>query len=111
MTPNEARAYSYLAGVFRNQQRDPLCGQCKAFVNSAAALRERLDGFHRDDSAARGLPDSLVRQLTEAITIFNSLNLPAGALGQKRAGNCLLPPGVCFIKTSVSSFSSFMNQK
>ncbi len=97
------RACSYLAGVLASQQRDPLCSRCKAFVNTAQAAREILalsDARQRESSASAGQETD--RLLQEAAALLSSLTLPVDAAGQKKAGNCLLPQGSCFVKSSLA---------
>ncbi len=104
MTPeNLVRAYSFLALVFEGQQRDPFCRICKARVNSAAAVREHIAKFESERGAeAGGLPDELRLLAAEAKSRLAGLALPENAAGQKKAGNCKLPQGVCFVKSSLA---------
>ena len=100
---NSVRAFEFLAGVFRSQQQDPLCGKCKAFVNSVAAVRAALQQFEADHSPElAGFADDLDRRYAEASSFLESIVLPENAPGQKKAGNCFMPPGVCFVKASVA---------
>ncbi len=100
---NAVRAFAFLAGVFRNQQQDPLCGKCKAFVNSVTAVRAAMQQFEAEHSRElAGLPDDLSRRYAEARSFLESIVLPENAGGQKKAGNCLMPPGVCFVKASLA---------
>lgn len=96
---NSARAYAFLARMFRNQLNDPLCGKCKALVNSAASVREKLACFTAGADAG-ALSEEYGHLLTEAKKLLEGLDLPESASGQKKAGNCHLPQGVCFVKNS-----------
>lgn len=96
---NAVRAYAFLAGVFRNQQRDSLCGNCKAFVNSVNTVRASMQQFGSDH--ASDLSDNLSRRYTETKSALEAIVLPENVSGQKKAGNCLMPPGVCFVKASL----------
>lgn len=42
---NRIRYYHYISGMLANQQSDPLCGICKAFVNSVRIVREDIEDF------------------------------------------------------------------
>jgi hypothetical protein len=100
-TVNAVRAVCFLAGVLQKQRQDPFCGNCKAWVNSAIAVRELLSSFDAEQAAE---PDRLQPELAalyeNAGTVLAGLVLPPDVPGQKKAGNCLLPPGVCFAKSS-----------
>ncbi len=100
---NTVRTYSYLAGVLVNQQRDPFCRQCKAFVNSVNTARERLLRFQADQSdAIRLLHGDFQTLLSNAAAAIHSLMLPENVPGQKKAGNCKLQQGVCLVKSSLA---------
>ena len=98
---NKIRFYHYMSGVLVNQQADPLCSQCKPFVNTAAAMRKDLDEVkkeHADDISA--LSKEMQELLEKAESRITSLKLPEDAEGQKKAGNCHMPKGACFVKSS-----------
>lgn len=99
---NRIRAYSFAAGVFENQQAD-LCGNCKAFVNSVTAARQNLLQLQNEQTdALRSLPAAFQTLAADAGKRLESLVLPENVPGQKKAGNCLLPQGVCFVKASLA---------
>ena len=100
---NRVRTYAYLARVFKNQQADPFCRACKALVNSVTAARESLTQMEADRAEElRGLPPHFAQLLIEAQKTLASISLPENAAGQKKAGNCRLPEGVCFVKTALA---------
>jgi hypothetical protein len=101
MLVTNVRGYHYLSGVLMNQERDPFCHRCKAFVNTATAARQGLSDFERDEGAGiQGLPAELQRMIADAKTALAGIILPDNAVGQKKAGNCKLPEGVCFVKSA-----------
>ena len=101
MIANNVRGYYYLSGVLMNQMRDPFCHTCKAFVNTAAAARQGLSDLERVEGAdIQGLPAELQRMIADAKTALAGIVLPDNAVGQKKAGNCKLPEGVCFVKSA-----------
>jgi hypothetical protein len=98
---NDIRYYHFISGVLSRQKADPFCGRCKAFANTVAAVREALKTFeiaHSGEIAA--LSQELRDLFAEAKRSLAELNPPADAIGQKKAGNCTLPQGVCFVKLS-----------
>lgn len=98
---NEIRYYCYLSGVLSRQKADPFCSRCKAFVNCVATVREAMEEFERAHSGEiAALPQELRDLFAGAKRSLAELNPPADAIGQKKAGNCTLPQGVCFVKSS-----------
>jgi hypothetical protein len=98
---NAVRAVCFLAGVLQKQHHDPFCGNCKAWVNSVTAVRGLLSGLDADRPAEiQSLPPGLAALYADARSVLNDLVLPADVPGQKKAGNCHLPPGICFVKSS-----------
>jgi len=98
---NEIRYHHYISGVLSRQQSDPFCGQCKAFVNSVAAVREEMNTFETAHlREIEALSQELRDLFAEAKKRLAEMNPPADAVGQKKAGNCKLPQGVCFVKLS-----------
>jgi hypothetical protein len=98
---NQVRGYRFLLGVFRNQQKDPYCSACSAFANTLKAARENLAKLEAEQGEAlKALSSEFGRMIAEARTGLSILQGPADPCGQKKAGNCKLPQGVCFIKAS-----------
>lgn len=96
--PNRVRFYYYISGVLANQQTDPLCGICKAFANSVRIVREDIGEFERTQEGT--LPGELQYVFFNAKKTLSELHPPVDAVGQKKAGNCKMPEGICFVKTS-----------
>jgi hypothetical protein len=96
---NHLRAYHYLVAVLANQQHDLFCGQCSAWNNTLTQTREALLQFEASYAAeVRGLSPEAVALLTETRSRLTGLANTADPAGQKKAGNCKLPQGVCFVK-------------
>jgi hypothetical protein len=101
MLVTNVRGYYYLSGVLMNQMRDPFCHRCKAFVNTATAARQGLSDFEREAGPEiRNLPAEFQRIFADAKTALARIVLPDNAVGQKKAGYCKLPEGVCFVKSA-----------
>ena len=102
---NQIRGFRFLHGMFRHQQADPFCSRCSAFANTLKAVQERLAQFSDEQAAAvEALPDDLRSMLTQAQEGLLAIRAPEQPAGQKKAGNCRLPQGVCFIKASSALF-------
>jgi hypothetical protein len=100
---NQFRGYAFFLSVIRGQQADPFCRSCNSFVKTLAAVREGLEAFERQNAGAvNALSPELVRLFSEARAGIAALRAPDQPQGQKKAGNCKLPEGVCFLKTSLA---------
>jgi hypothetical protein len=98
---NQARGYHFMLGVFRNQQKDPYCIACSAFANTLKAVRESFARFETEHGEAiKALSPEFSRIMAETRTGMSILQGPPDPSGQKKAGNCKLPQGVCFVKAS-----------
>jgi hypothetical protein len=98
---NQVRGYHFLLGVFRNQQKDPFCGVCSAFANTLKAARENFATFESAHSEAlKAITPEFGSMLAGTRAGLSTLQSPAAPTGQKKAGNCKLPQGMCFIKAS-----------
>ena len=98
---NQVRGHHCLLGVFRSQQKDPYCSVCSAFSNTLKAAREnfaRLEAEHSE--ALRALSPEFGSMMADTRTGLSILQGPVAPSGQKKAGHCKLPQGVCFIKAS-----------
>lgn len=100
---NRIRSYHYLIGVLTNQQCDPFCGQCSAWNNTLNIARETLKQFDAEHEAElRNLSSEVIALLAETRSRLADFANVAHPAGQKKAGNCKLPEGICFVKTSRS---------
>jgi len=100
---NQVRGYAFFLSVLKGQQADPFCRSCNSFVKTLAALRDSRQAFERENAGAIGaLPADLARLFAEASAAIAALQAPEQPAGQKKAGNCKLPEGVCFLKTSLA---------
>lgn len=96
---NRIRFFHFISGVLDNRQEDPLCGHCKAFANTVRWTREGIFGSEISDASKTGrLPDKIVELLSEAQRVSSGIMVSEDCTGQKKAGNCSMPPGVCFVK-------------
>ncbi len=100
---NQVRGYSYLLGVLKTQQADPFCRSCSAFSKTLTALRESLDKFESEHYVEiQGLSGEFSRLFADAKSGISAMLQPDNPTGQKKAGNCKLPQGVCFMKLSLA---------
>jgi hypothetical protein len=98
---NQVRGYHFMLGVFVNRQKDPYCIACSAFANTLKTVRENFGRFEAEHGEAlKALSPEFGRIMAETRTGMSILQGPADPSGQKKAGNCKLAQGVCFVKTS-----------
>ena len=98
---NQVRGYHFMLGVLLNQESDPFCRGCNAFKNTLAAVRDSLATFQAQQAGAlQQLPPEFTRLFAETVQGLAGIEIPGQTVGQKKAGNCKLPEGHCFIKTS-----------
>ena len=98
---NQVRFYHFISGVLHQQQSDPLCSKCKAFANTAKRMKENLSELSSVNvENMHTLPGEMLHILEEAQDRIGRIETFEEAVGQKKAGNCRLPEGVCFIKLS-----------
>src|ERR1700690_1463873 len=100
-TESKIRYYHFMQGVLSNQGEDHLCCICKAFENSTRSIRESLDEFERISAPdLKDISPHLKKLLDETRLSLTGIKTPVDAQGQKKAGRCRMPDGVCFVKTS-----------
>lgn len=102
---NQVRGFVYLYEMLKKRQEDPYCRTCSAYNNTIIAVRDKLAEFNCEGIAeAENIPADVSRLFSEAEAGLASLKLPEHPAGQKKAGNCKLPEGVCFVKLSFAIF-------
>lgn len=98
---NQVRGHHFLLGVFRSRQADPFCAVCSAFANTLKAAGESFAALEQGNAdALRMLSPEFSAMMAETRSGLAAITSPADPSGQKKAGNCRLPEGVCFIKAS-----------
>ena len=98
---NQIRFYHYISAVIINQQADPLCSECKAYVNTVSTMREGLAmAKSNHEKEFSSLTSEILHLYNEALSRITSIKTSEDASAQKKAGNCTMPKGVCFIKSS-----------
>jgi len=100
---NQVRGYSYLFIILKNQPADPFCRSCNAFIKTLAAVREGIEQFECQHGGDIGkMPKEFVELFSNAKNGIMQISQPESPVSQKKAGNCKLPEGVCFMKTSLT---------
>ena len=104
---NQLRAFHFLSGVLKNQQHDPLCGKCLAFEKVSETT---MDNFIKCESDCRSKREHLSKELSDLFRrVYDqlaSIQHSDDPIGQKKAGNCKVPEGVCFTKSAVALYEN-----
>jgi hypothetical protein len=100
---NQARGYAYLFGMLKNQEADTFCRSCNSFLKTLAAVKENMAKFEvQYVEEIKNLPGQFSRLFADAKSGISVMQQPEQPLGQKKAGNCKLPEGVCFTKSALA---------
>lgn len=100
------RYYHFIAGVLANQQHDPLCSICRAFTNSVQQIRQNVQEHMMTNAVElTALQEEYSIMLDDIKMMLADLHPLPDAVGQKKAGNCKLPQGICFVKSSKALFN------
>jgi len=97
---NQVRGLHYLVSVLASQQSDLFCHTCSAWNNTLNNTREALMQFEAGHAAGLRDLSPAAALLAETRSLLAGLVNAANPEGQKKAGNCKLPQGVCFVKAS-----------
>lgn len=98
---NQVRFFHYISHVLQGQEADPICCRCKAFVNTVIRTEENIAEWESAHAQAIvDLPGNIRLLLTAARNEISTIKRAVDAVGQKKAGNCAMPEGVCFVKIS-----------
>jgi hypothetical protein len=100
---NQVRGYSYLSAVLANRSIDPFCRSCSSFLSTLLTVTETIRRFeieHKEEIEKN--PDGFSLTFLVAKSGINGIRQPDPAVPQKKAGNCKLPEGICFLKSSLS---------
>ena len=98
---NQVRFYHFISGALYHQQSDHVCSNCKAFANTVKKMKENISELKSVHVGKMDtLPEGILHILEEAQDRIWRIKTFEDAVGQKKAGNCRLPEGVCFVKLS-----------
>ena len=76
---------------------------CNSFIKTLTAAKENLAKFEAESAEKiRGLPREVSRLFSDAREEIVAMKQPENPGGQKKEGNCKLPEGVCFVKSSLA---------
>lgn len=92
-----------MLGVLENQQKDPFCSNCMSFAKTVESTKDTFIKFEKTCTAEkRELANVLSVLFSHVYKKMSSIELPENPVGQKKAGNCKLPEGVCLPKAALA---------
>lgn len=104
---NSLRSIHFVFGVLNNQQYDPFCGNCVSFAKTTASAREKFLGLEKSIKRS-DLSQDLSKLLSGIYSILSELKVPDNPVGQKKAGTCKFPEGVCIAKTAMTIYENIV---
>lgn len=106
---NHLRNFHYMLGVLENQQKDPFCGTCISFAKTVEGTKDSFIKFEKTCTAEkREIANVLSVLFSHVYKKMTSIELPETPVGQKKAGNCKLPEGVCLPKAALTAYEKIM---
>jgi hypothetical protein len=102
---NELRAFYFMLAVMETRQNDPFCGSCAAYARAVGSLQENFIRFESGYAPKKkDLPEEHLDMFKDVYDMISIMGQPEEPVRQKKAGNCKLPEGVCFIKAAMDLF-------
>lgn len=93
------RGISYIFSTLSYLQNEPLCKDCKAFLDVLDLARERFAEIEKGVNKNRDMPQEIRKLLTNIYVVLADLRIPENPVRQKKSGNCHLPSGICLAKS------------
>ena len=94
------RGMSYVFSILSYLQDEPLCKECKAFVDVLDSTREKFVETEKAVNKNRDIPQGIRKLLTNIYVVLADLRIPENPVRQKISGNCHLPSGMCLAKSA-----------
>jgi len=94
------RGISYVFSILSYLQNEPLCKDCKAFMDVLESIRDKFVGIEIDVNKNRDIPQGIRELLTNIYVVHADLRIPGNPVKQKMLGNCHLPSGMCLAKST-----------
>lgn len=91
---------SYVFSIFSYLQVEPLCKECKEFMDVLDSTREKFIDTEKAVNKNRDMPQEIRQLLTNIYVVLADLRIPENPVKQKISGNCHLPSGMCLAKSA-----------
>ncbi len=108
------RGLSYVFSILSYLQDEPLCKECKAFVDVLDSTREKFIDIEKAVNKNRDMLQENRKLLTNIYVVLADLRIPENPVRQKISGNCHLPSGICLAKSALAIYvkiENFMYEK
>jgi len=94
------RGMSYVFSILSYLQEEPICKNCKAFMDVLDSTRAKFIDTEKAVNKNRDIPQEIRKLLTNIYVILADLRIPENPMRQKILGNCHLPSGICLAKSA-----------
>jgi hypothetical protein len=101
---NLLRGISYVFSILSYLQNEPVCRSCNSFLDVLDIAREKFIDIEKDVNKNKNVPQDIRRMLMIIYGVLADLKIFDDPVRQKKAGNCLLPSGVCFAKSAIAYY-------
>lgn len=101
---NLLRGISYVFSILSYLQDEPVCKRCNSFVAVLDSAREKFVDIEKDVNKNRNMPQEIRKMLMIIYGVLADLKISDNPVRQKNAGNCGLPSGFCFAKSTVAFY-------
>jgi hypothetical protein len=107
---NQIRGFNFIIGLLKNQQDDPLCGNCLSFAKNTETIRGRFMEFEKAFFSSEEKPSmEFERQFKRVYELISSIQEPNTPIGQRKSGNCNFPEKTCIVEESVKLFEKLIS--
>lgn len=103
------RGLSYVFSILSYLQDEPLCKECKAFVDVLDSTREKFIDIEKAVNKNRDMLQENRKLLTNIYVVLADLRIPENPVRQKISGNCHLPSGICLAKSALAIYDKIEN--
>jgi hypothetical protein len=103
------RGLSYVFSILSYLQDEPLCKECKAFVDVLDSTREKFIDIEKAANKNRDMSQENRKLLTNIYVVLADLRIPENPVRQKISGNCHLPSGICLAKSALAIYDKIEN--
>lgn len=98
------RGISYVFSILSYLQDEPFCRKCNSFVEVFESVQDKFIEIEKTVNKNRDMPQEIRKLLKDIYVFLANLKIPDNPIKQKKLGNCNLPRGVCFAKSSLEFY-------
>lgn len=98
------RVISYVFSILSYLQDEPFCKKCNSFVEVFESVQDKFIEIEKTVNKNREIPQEIRKLLKGIYSFLANLKIPDNPIRQKKSGNCNLPQGICFAKSSLEFY-------